>query len=145
MVLWGLVGSGKNSTGINSFAWQQQGIVALAVARMGATWQQQQPQEQQQQQGPRQGQCDINNSGKSKGDEATTAARTMARETQQDEGNTATTMGYHSEGGGGVDSDGGDERDGSAAITTGYGGNDGSLWRKFGISLALTSGNKKST
>ena len=55
----------------------------------------------------------------------TTAVRTIARETQQDEGNVATTTGYCSNGGGEVDSEGGGECKGSTATTAGYRGNDG--------------------
>ena len=75
------------------------------------------------QQGPGWGKRGINNSGKSKGNAATTAVRMIARETQQDEGGTATTIGYHSNGGGEVESDGGGESKGSTATTMGYLGN----------------------
>ena len=55
----------------------------------------------------------------------TTAVRTIARETQQDEGNAATTPGYCGNGGSEVDSDGGGESKGSAGTTAGYCGNGG--------------------
>ena len=55
----------------------------------------------------------------------TTAVRTIARETQRDEGNAVTTTGYCGNGGGEVDSDGGGESEGSAGTTVGYRGNGG--------------------
>ena len=56
----------------------------------------------------------------------------------------ATTTGYCGDSGGGVDSNGGGKSNGSVATTMGYGGNGGSLRRKFGESSAPTSGDKKS-
>ena len=50
----------------------------------------------------------------------TTAVRTIARETRQDEGNAATTTGYCGDGGCVVDSDGGGKSKGSAGMTAGY-------------------------
>jgi hypothetical protein len=52
----------------------------------------------------------------------TTAARTIASETGQDEGNSATTAGYCGNGGGEVDSDGGGKSEGIASTTAGYRG-----------------------
>ena len=104
--------------------WQQQGIAAsAAVARTGVAWQHQWRQGQQQ--GPGRGQRGGNNSSKIGGDTVTTAVRTIARETQRDEGNAVTTTGYCGNGGGEVDSDGGGESEGSAGTTVGYRGNGG--------------------
>ena len=82
---------------------------------------------QEQQQGPGQGQCGVNNSGKSWGDAATTAARTMVRETRQDKGKVATATGYCSDSSGGVDSSGGGKSNGGMAMTTRYGSNGSGL------------------
>ena len=61
-----------------------------------------------------------NNSSEIRGNAVISAVRTIARETRQDKGNAATTMGYCGDGGGEVDSDGGGESKGSAATTAGY-------------------------
>ncbi len=66
------------------------------------------------------GQCGSNNSGKSRGDAAMTSARTIARGTQQDESNAATTTGNCGNGSGKFDSDGGGKSRGSVATTTRY-------------------------
>ena len=142
MVLGQLAGAGNNSSDINSSTWQQCGIMVLASARRGSTWQQRRRQEQQLR--PGRGQRGVSNSGKSRGDAATTAARTMAREMWQHKSDAARTTGYCGDGGGGVDRDGGDKSGSTAATTTGYGGDGGGLQRKFGARLAPTSGNEKS-
>ncbi len=72
-----------------------------ARARAGATWRQQQRQD-------RERRCD------------TTAAKTIARETRRDKGNTATTTGYCGDGSGEVDSDSGGKSKGRAGTTAGY-------------------------
>ena len=71
-----------------------------AAARTRATRQQRGPQGQQQ--GPGWAQGGVNNRGKSGGNAATTAARTMARDTWLDEGDPAVMLGYCGDGGGGV-------------------------------------------
>ena len=109
---------------------------------MEAAWQERWQQEHQQ--GPGQVQLGVNNSGKSEGNVATTAARTMVRETRQDKGNTATTMGYRGDSSGGVNSNGGDKSNGSMATTTGYGGGRGGLQHQFSASLVPMSGKDKS-
>jgi hypothetical protein len=73
---------------------------------------------------------------KSGGNMATTAARMMAREMQQDKGNAATMMGYCGDSGGRVNSNGGGKSNSSAALTTGYGGDSGGSPRcEFGKNL----------
>ena len=54
----------------------------------------------------------INNSGESGGDTATTAARTIARDTRPNKGNAVTVTGYHGNGGGEAGSDSGDKSKG---------------------------------
>ena len=61
------------------------------------------------------------------GDTATTAARTIARETRQDKGNAATTARYHSNGGDEVNSNGDGNNKGSAEMKAGYRSNGGGI------------------
>ena len=90
--------------------WQQRGITMLMAARMGVA--RQQWQQRQWKQGPGRGQCGGNNSGKSRGDTAMTAARTIVRNMGQGKGNAVTVTGHQGNGGGKVGSNGGGESKG---------------------------------
>ena len=104
---------------------RQRGSTATTAARTGVA--RQQRRWRRWQQGPGQGRRGGNNSGESRGDTVTPAARTIARDTRPDEGNAVTVTRYHSDGGCKAGSDGGGESEGQC-------GNDRGVprrWRRW--------------